>query len=53
MVGSCHVFASQMVKNIAVINQQSTFGGLEMGFVKGTKLTIIDGQYLVLSENQD
>ena len=53
-VGNCHVFASQMVKNIAVINQQSTFGGrFEMGFVKGTKLTILDNQYLVLSENQD
>ena len=51
-VGNCHVFASQMVKNIAVINQQSTFGGrFEMSFVKGTKLSIIDNSYLVLSDD--
>lgn len=51
LVNSCHVFASQMVKNIAVINQQASFGGFEMYFVKGAKLTILDNSYFVLSDD--
>jgi hypothetical protein len=53
LVNNCHVFASQMVKNIAVINQQASFGGFEMDFVKGSKLTILDNQYFVLSNDAE
>jgi hypothetical protein len=52
-VGNCWVFASQMVKNIAVINQQVSFGGFEMDFVKGAKLTILDNSYFVLSNDAE
>jgi len=53
-VGNCWIYASQIVKNIAVINQQSTFGGhFEMNFIKGSKLTILDNQYFVLSNDAE
>lgn len=50
-VGKCSISASLMVKNIAVINQQAAFEGLEMSFVKGANLAIIDNQYFVLSDD--
>jgi predicted solute-binding protein len=50
-VGNCQVFAYNLAKNIAVMNQQSAFGGLGMAFPSGSNLTVIDDQYLVLSDS--
>jgi len=49
-VGNCQVFVSHLAKNIAVMNQQSAFDGLVMTFPSGSNLTVIDNQYLVLSD---
>lgn len=49
-VGNVSVRASHLAKNIAVVNQQSAFEGMQMAFSSGSTLTVIDNQYLVLSE---
>jgi hypothetical protein len=49
-IGNVEVWASHLAKNIAVVNQQSAFEGFEMSFPSGSNLTIMDKQYLVLSD---
>jgi hypothetical protein len=52
-VGNCLVSAFSMSTNLSIMLQKESFGGHRMDFVKGSKLSIIDNQYFVLSENQD
>jgi len=49
-VGNSQVWAHHLGKNIAVMNQQSAFDGFKMDFPSGSNLTVIDNQYLVLSD---
>jgi hypothetical protein len=49
-VNNCEVWAFHYCTNLALMLQKESFRANESIFEKGTQLTIIDNQYLILSD---
>jgi hypothetical protein len=49
-IGNCHLWIHVQTTNLACVLQKESFQSNESIFEKGTDLTIIDNQYLVLSD---
>jgi hypothetical protein len=49
-IGNCHLWIHVQTTNLACVLQKESFQSNESIFEKGTDLTVIDNQYLVLSD---
>lgn len=49
-IGNCHLWIHVQTTNLACVLQKESFQSNESIFEKGTYLTVIDNQYLVLSD---
>jgi hypothetical protein len=51
-IGNCNLFIHNQTTNLACVLQKEAFQSKESVFEKGTDLTIIDNQYIVLKDSE-